>query len=112
MVPTYLIETYLARSRASGLPDVVAALEQAAREHATAGSTGADPDGGVRHLRTFYVAGDELAYHLVEAASARAAEELGRAAGIVPERVVEVEAAAPRPAGHEVPRRRGHGPIG
>jgi len=88
----FLIETYLARARSSALPDVAAALEDAA--------LGARrPDGGgagVRHLRSFYVAGDELAYHLVEAASADVAEELGKSIGLVAERIVEVEAAPRR----------------
>ena len=84
-VATFVIEAYLSRARASDLDQASAQLRLAAES-----SRSADPS--IRHLRSFYVAEDELAYHLVEAASIEAVVELSRSAHLVADRIVEVAA--------------------
>jgi hypothetical protein len=91
-VPTFVIETYLSRARAMLLDEMAASLRAAV---ARAGQADAEVRAlpAPRYLRSFYVADDEIAYHLVEIRSAEAASELSRQAGLVPERIVEAEAA-------------------
>ena len=86
---TFVIETYLSRARAAELDDMAARLRQAT------GGNGRSPAGRAasRYLRSYFVADDEIAYHLVESGSPEAAAELSRAAGLVPERILEAEAA-------------------
>lgn len=64
----------------------VAALEARARRTADRLSqNGAQ----VRYVRAIYVPEDELCMHLVDAASADAADDLVRRVGISPDRIVE-----------------------
>jgi hypothetical protein len=81
-VATFVIETYLSRTRSADLDRVANELrDAAARARAT--------DPRIRHVRSYFVADDEIAYHVVEASSAETVEELSRAAGLTPDRIVE-----------------------
>ena len=86
-VATYPIETYLSRSRAGELVAATACLRAA---------LAAAPaiEGPVRHVRSFFVPEDETCFHVVEARSIETTVEISRRAGLLPERIVEAEAAA------------------
>ena len=81
-MPSYLVETYLARGRAAEL-----ALRERRARSAAAELT--------RELtrvvfdRSIHVPEDEICFYVFEAASARDAEEVARRAGLDPFRVVE-----------------------
>ena len=78
-----MIETYLSRARSADLDRVTADLRAAiARAH--------EVDPAVRHVRSFFVADDEMAYHIIEATSIETVNELARAVGLLPDRIVEV----------------------
>ena len=81
-MPSYLIEGYLPRTRASELSEAVARIRRAAGELTAEGIR-------VRHVRSSFVPSDELFLHVVEAPSEEAAGELTRRAGIAPERIAE-----------------------
>lgn len=91
-VATFIIETYLSRARSSALEEMAARLRAAIDR--PAGGGGSPVPSAPSYLRSFYVADDEIAYHLVETGTAEAAAELSRAAGLVADRIVEAEAAA------------------
>jgi hypothetical protein len=86
-VATYVIETFLPRTRAGGLEASTARLRTAV----AAASTSEHP---ARHVRSFFVPEDELCFHVVEAPSIEATREISRQAGLSPERIVEAEAAS------------------
>jgi uncharacterized protein DUF4242 len=81
-VATFVIETYLSRARSAD-------LDRAADDLRAAAARARATDPTVRHVRSYFVADDEIAYHVVEASSAAAVEELGRAAGLTADRIVE-----------------------
>ena len=87
-MPSYLIETYLPRSRFGELPAVVDRLRRATESLAAEGAP-------VRHLRSTFLPGDELCLHLFEAESAATVEEASRRAAIEPARVVQAYTHAP-----------------
>jgi hypothetical protein len=91
-VATFVIETYLSRARAAQLDEMAAGLRAAVGRAGRAGAR-VEVRPAPQYLRSFYVADDEIAYHIVETGSAEAAAELSRAAGLVPERIVEAEPA-------------------
>jgi hypothetical protein len=81
-MPSYLIETYLARGRAQEH----AAREQRARsaaEELTQGST------RVHFDRSIHVPDDEICFYVFDAPSARHAEDAAQRAGLDPIRIVE-----------------------
>jgi hypothetical protein len=81
-VPSYLIETYLARSRIGER----ASLEQRARsaaEELTQGTT------RVRFEQSIHVPEDEICFFVFDAPSAREAALVAQRAGLDPFRVVE-----------------------
>jgi hypothetical protein len=80
-MPSYLIESFLPRSRSGELRAVVDRLRRAAESLTAEGTQ-------VRHLRTTFVPDDELCLHLVEAATAATVGEASRRAAIEPARVV------------------------
>lgn len=80
-MPSYLIESYLPRSRCGELHAAVDRL-RCATESLTAEGT------RVRHLRSTFLPNDELCLHLLEAESAAMASEASRRAAIEPARVV------------------------
>jgi hypothetical protein len=81
-MPSYLVDSYLPRSRAGELTELIAGL-RAVAEALTAEGT------QVRHVRSSFLPGDELFLHLMEAESAEAAGEATRRAGISAARIVE-----------------------
>lgn len=84
-VATYMIETYLSRSRAAELEPASSRLRAAV--------AAVRPSGGpLRYVRSFFVPEDEMCFHVVEAPSIEATLELSRRAGISPERIVEAQA--------------------
>jgi hypothetical protein len=85
-MPSYLIEGYLPRSRASELSAAVDRLRRAAGALTAEGVP-------VRHVRSSFLPADELVLHVVEAESAEAAGLATRRAGISPERMTTEEVA-------------------
>jgi len=81
-MPSYLIESYLPRSRFGELPAVVGRLRGATEALTAEGAR-------VRHLRSTFLPHDELCLHLVEAESAAMVSEASRRAAIEPARVVQ-----------------------
>jgi hypothetical protein len=77
-VPSYLIETYLAR----GVPGERASREQRARSAAEASAR-------VRFERSIHLPEDELCFYVFEAPSGRDATRVAQQAGLDPLRVVE-----------------------
>ena len=90
-MPSYLIESYLPRSRAGELPATVSRLRRATESLTAEGAQ-------VRHLRTTFLPNDELCLHLLEAESAATVGEASRRAAIEPARVVQALAVAPNEA--------------
>ena len=86
-VATYVIETYLSRTRTGELDAATSRLREAVAAAATR-------DGPVRHLRSYFVPEDEMCFHVVEAPSLESTVELSRRAGLSAERIVEAEPAA------------------
>ena len=87
-MPSYLIESYLPRSRAGELAALVGRLRRATETLTAEGAA-------VRHLRSTFVPGDELCLHLFEAESAATVGEASRRADIEPARVVQAVSEAP-----------------
>jgi hypothetical protein len=85
-MPSYLIEGYLPRSRASELSAAADRLRLVADALAAEGVQ-------VRHVRSSFLPADELFLHVVEAESAEAAGDATRRAGISPERITTEEVA-------------------
>jgi hypothetical protein len=85
-MPSYLIEGYLPRTRASELNDAVARLRRVADALSAEGVP-------VRHVRSSFLPADELFLHVLEAESAEAAGDATRRAGISPERMTIEEVA-------------------
>jgi len=85
-MPSYLIEGYLPRSRASEMTDAVARLRLAAEALTAEGVP-------VRHVRSSFLPSDELFLHVLEAESDEAAGDATRRAGISPERMTTEEVA-------------------
>jgi hypothetical protein len=81
-VATFVIETYLSRARSADL-DRQAADLRAAAERVRA----VDPS--VTHIRSYFAADDEVAYHIIEAGSQDSVGEMARAAGLVADRIVQ-----------------------
>ena len=90
-MPSYLIESYLPRSRFGELPAVVSRLRSATEALTAEGAR-------VRHLRSTFLPHDELCLHLVEAESAAMVGEASRRAAIEPARVVQALSVAPTEA--------------
>lgn len=87
-MPSYLIESYLPRSRSGELAAVVERLRLATDSLTAEGVP-------VRHLRSTFIPGDELCLHLFEAESATTVGEASRRAAIEPARVVQAVSNAP-----------------
>ena len=85
-MPSYLIEGYLPRSRASELSATADRLRRAADALTAEGVP-------VRHVRSSFLAADELVLHVLEAESVEAAGHATRRAGITPERMTTEEVA-------------------
>jgi hypothetical protein len=95
-MPSYLIESYLPRSRAGELPAVVGRLRRATESLTAEGMP-------VEHLRSTFLPNDELCLHLLEAESAATVGEASRRAAIEPARVVQALPVAPADAPGGVP---------
>ncbi len=81
-MPNYLVESYLARTRAADLDAATARADDAAEAMRREGIA-------VRHVRTTFLPGDEVCLHLFEAPSLEAASELTRRAEIAFHRIVQ-----------------------
>jgi len=81
-VPSYLVETYLARDHAEELPSRERRARSAAEE-LTRGKK------RVRFEHSIHVPGDEICFYVFDAPSARVAANAARRAGLDPIRVVE-----------------------
>ena len=81
MLRSYLVETYLARSREGEARAAGERLREAAGALADAGAS-------VRYVRTTFLPEDETCFHLVEAHSRGAVEELSRRADLGRARIV------------------------
>jgi hypothetical protein len=99
-MPSYLIESYLPRSRSGELAAVVSRLQSATETLTAEGRN-------VRHLRSTFLPTDELCLHLLEAESAATVGAASRLAAIEPARVVQAQTVAPTdapggaPCGHQ-----------
>jgi len=80
-MPTYLLESYMPRSRAAD-------ARAAGRRASTAAEDLTREGTRVRYVRTTFLPDDETCFHFLEAASAAAVEELGRRAQLGRVRVV------------------------
>jgi hypothetical protein len=80
-VPSYLVETYVPRSRAAEARTTA----DRARTIAETLSRGGTP---VRYIRTTFLPDDETCFHVFEAASPDAVGEVCRRAGIASARIV------------------------
>lgn len=88
-MPTYLLETYLARSQPAAASDAGQRARAAARGLAGEGTP-------ILYLRTMFLPDDETCFHLFDAASADAVAEVGRRAGLGNGRIVQaIEASGP-----------------
>lgn len=81
-MPSYLVETYLSRTRAVERADRERRADAAARELTESGIP-------VRFVCSIDVPGDETCFVVVEAPSLPAAEHAAQVAGLDPVRVVE-----------------------
>jgi hypothetical protein len=90
-MPSYLIETYLPRSRSGELRATVDRLQRATESLTAEGTR-------VRHLRSTFLPNDELCLHLLEAESAATVSEASRRAAIEPARVVRALPVSPTEA--------------
>jgi hypothetical protein len=79
-VPSYLVETYLARGQAG---------ERAAREQRARSAVGEPTRESVRFERSIYVPEDEICFFVFDAPSGREAALAAERAGLEPIRVVE-----------------------
>ena len=85
-MPSYLIEGYLPRTRASEVAGAAARLRRVADVLAAEGVQ-------VRHVRSSFLPSDELFLHVLEAESAEVAGHAATRAGISPERITTEEVA-------------------
>ena len=76
-MPQYLVESYQ--------PDSPASLEEARDRARSLG----ERDAAIRYIRTTFVPGDEIVFHLFEAPSAEALDQAGRIAALSYDRIVE-----------------------
>jgi len=81
-MPSYLIESYLPRSRSGELHALADRLRRATESLTAEGAR-------VRHLRSTFLPNDELCLHLLEAESAAMVSEASRRAAIEPARVMQ-----------------------
>jgi hypothetical protein len=79
-VPSYLVETYLARGQAG---------ERAARERRARSAVEELTQSSVRFKRSIYVPEDEICFFVFDAPSGREAALAAQRAGLEPIRVVE-----------------------
>jgi hypothetical protein len=77
---SYLVETYLPGG--GELPEAAARMRAAAEASSVQGVP-------VRYLRSIFIPADETCFHLLEAPSAEAVEQVGERAGLAGNRVVE-----------------------
>jgi hypothetical protein len=90
-MPSYLIESYLPRSRSGELRAVADRLRRATESLTAEGAR-------VRHLRSTFVPQDELCLHLLEADTAATVGEASRRAAIEPARVLQAVPVVPSDA--------------
>ena len=81
-MPSYLIESYLPRSRSGELHALADRLRRVTESLTAEGAR-------VRHLRSTFLPNDELCLHLLEADSAAMVSEASRRAAIEPARVMQ-----------------------
>jgi len=82
-MPSYLVETYMPRTRAADARATGLRARSAAAAMALEGTA-------VRYIRTAFVPGDETCFHFLEAASDDVVEEACKRAGISSPRIVPV----------------------
>jgi len=81
-MPRYLVESYLSRTRTAELAPTKDRARRSAEAMRAEGIF-------VRHVRSTFLAEDEVCLHLFDAPSAGAAEEVSRRAEIEYDRIVE-----------------------
>ncbi|HET6643711.1 MAG TPA: hypothetical protein VFG93_10580 [Gaiellaceae bacterium] len=88
-MPSYLVEVYLSQSRAHEARAIAGRARDAAEQLSAEGVP-------IRHVRTTFLPDDETCFHLFEAASAEAVEEVSRRAVLGRARIVPaIEASRP-----------------
>ena len=83
MLPSWLAETYVPRSRPRDAAASASRARAAAEELSRDGAE-------IRYIRTTFLPGDETCFHLFEAASAEAVDEVVNRAALGRARVIEV----------------------
>ena len=91
-MPSYLVETYVPRSRAVEARAAGRRARAVAEELSREGTP-------VGYIRTTFLPDDETCFHLFEAVSARAVEEVSRRAKLGRARIVPAIDASPPAAG-------------
>jgi hypothetical protein len=81
-MPSYLVESYLARTRADQLATTTSLARRAAAAMCAEGIS-------VRHVRSTFLAEDEVCLHFFEAPSVEAVGEVSRRAAISYDRITE-----------------------
>jgi hypothetical protein len=81
-MPSYLVESFLPRTRADEFPATTSRARRAAEAMCGEGIS-------VCHVRSTFLAEDEVCLHLFEAPSAEAAGEVSRRAAIAYDRITE-----------------------
>ena len=76
-MPSFILETYVARLPAGGLEDLVARAR---------GATGGT---AVTHVRSYFVPEDDMCMHVFEGPSVAAVRAIAATAGLEPERIVQ-----------------------
>ena len=80
-MPSYLVEAYMPCSHVQEAHAAARRVTAAADELSRGGAD-------VRHIRTTFLPDDETCFHLVEASSAHAVEDVSRRAGLGRTRIV------------------------
>ncbi len=84
---SFVLETFVPGGSRDHFTGDVAGLRRAAGT--------ADAGGAVRHLGSYLVPGDEMAFHLVDASDIRDVERVAGEAGVEAERIVEAVTGGP-----------------
>jgi hypothetical protein len=87
-MPTYVVESFLPRSRGRELDAMAGRARRAARDLSREGTP-------VSYVRSVFVSADELCFHFFEAETPRAAQDACTRSGLVVDRIAEATSSEP-----------------